>query len=70
MTPVDFILFGGDSSPNAPIHSVMTAMKKSLLIFGASSEYEVVGYYFNGENMVLEIQPIEENEDGTNSRDC
>lgn len=55
MKPIEFVMFSGDSSPNTPIYQFMGAMEKDVLIVSKSEEYEITGYYLDGERMVLEI---------------
>lgn len=57
MKPIDFVVFDGDSSPNTPVIHIAEAMNKSIKIFGADGEYEVLSYYYDRKegHMVLEI---------------
>lgn len=55
MTPIDFVLFEGDSNPNQPVHEVVQAMKNTIKIFVDGSELEVYSYYFHAGQMVLEL---------------
>ena len=56
MTPIDFVVFGGDSEPNQPAYQVAEAMAQPIKIFGPDGEYEVLSYYRDGFNMVLEVR--------------
>lgn len=56
MTPIDFVVYEGDSMPNQPAYfRVAEAMQKPIKIHSFSSEWEVVGYYFDDGHMVLDI---------------
>lgn len=56
MTPIDFVIFDGDSSPNTPAYKVAEAMTKPIKIFVAECEFIVLGYYMNQGAMVLDIE--------------
>jgi hypothetical protein len=47
MTPVDFVLFDGDSSPNTPVYVIAEAMKRSILVHSAGGEHEILSYYYD-----------------------
>jgi hypothetical protein len=49
-------MYSGDSEPNMPIYKVAEAMEKPLVIRGAGGEFEVLSYYCDGTNMVIDIQ--------------
>ena len=55
MTPIDFVVFGGDSEPNQPAYQVAEAMSQPIKIIGSDGEYEVLSYYRDGPHMVLEV---------------
>ena len=55
MTPIDFILFNGDSNPNQPTWEVAAAMRKPIIITDGILEFDVLSYYFTEDGMVLEI---------------
>lgn len=55
MTPIEFVVFGGDSEPNQPVYQVAEAMTQPIKIIGPDGEYEAVSYYRDGTQMVLEI---------------
>lgn len=57
MKPIEFIHFGGDSSPNTPVHKIYEAMENHIKIFDGRGEFEILSYYYNEEDkcMVLEI---------------
>lgn len=59
MTPIDFVVFGGDSEPNTPVFLIHEAMNKPLRILGPNGEYEPIGYYFDDGQMVLDIRSKE-----------
>jgi hypothetical protein len=56
MTPIDFVLFNGDSTPNLPVVYVAEAMQRPLRILSADKEFEVCSYYFDDGEMVLELK--------------
>ena len=56
MTPIEFVVFDGDSEPNQPAYQVAEAMSHPIKIIGPDDEYEVLSYYRDGPNMVLEIR--------------
>ena len=60
MTPIDFILFDGDSSPNTPCYKIAEAMQKTVRIESNDGPYEVLSYFFDETDgkMVLDIQRI------------
>jgi hypothetical protein len=60
MTPIEFVVFGGDSEPNQPVYQVAEAMTQPIKIIGPDGEYEAVSYYLWGASMVLEIRSKEE----------
>jgi hypothetical protein len=59
MTPVDFVLFDGDSSPNTPVRDIYEAMKWPLVIQGEFGDFQILSYYYSEEleRMVLDIEP-------------
>lgn len=60
MTPIEFVLFDGDSEPNRPVHEVADAMRTALRIVGPDlTEYEVYSYYYDSGQMVLELKESE-----------
>ncbi len=59
MTPIEFVVFGGDSEPNQPVYKVAEAMTKPIKIIGPDVEYEILSYYLWGASMVLEIRSKE-----------
>lgn len=56
MTPIEFVVFGGDSEPNQPAYQVAEAMSQPIKIIGPDGEYEALSYYRDGLNMVLEVR--------------
>jgi len=56
MKPIEFVVFDGDSSPNAPVHKVAEAMNKEIIIAAADGDYEILSYYMTDEGMVLDIE--------------
>jgi hypothetical protein len=56
MTPIDFVIFDGDSTPNQPVNQIAEAMHKPIQIYSDGKEWEVVGYYWADGRMVLDIQ--------------
>ena len=61
MTPINFINFDGDSSPNTPIFAISEAMRKDIQIIGHSGDMEVLSYYYDQRQhlMVLEVDYIQ-----------
>ena len=55
MTPIDFVVFEGDSMPNQPVYQIAEAMQKPIKIHSFNGEWEVIGYYFDDGHMVLDI---------------
>ena len=59
MTPVDFVVFDGDSTPNMPACLVAEAMTTPIRVFtGPGKEAEVVGYYYSDKDkcFVLDVE--------------
>jgi hypothetical protein len=56
MTPIEFVIFDGDSTPNQPVHQISEAMSKPIRIFSAEKEWEVIGYYYADGQMTLDIR--------------
>jgi hypothetical protein len=56
MTPIEFVIFEGDSTPNQPVYQIAEAMQKTIRIFGGSKEWEVLSYYWHEGHMTLDIQ--------------
>lgn len=63
MSPIEFVVFDGDSSPNTPTIYIAEAMKNNIKILGAEGEYEVLSYYYNHKEcrMVIDIGRVSEN---------
>jgi hypothetical protein len=59
MTPIDFVVFDGDSEPNTPAYAIAEAMRQPLRIVSASKNWEVCSYYYDEGQMVLEIKTAE-----------
>lgn len=55
MTPLDFVVYDGNSEPNTPVHRIAEAMRLPLKIVSAFGDWEVVSYYYDDGQMVLEI---------------
>jgi hypothetical protein len=55
MTPIEFVVFNGDSDPNMPVHQVAEAMYKDIIIRTAQYDFEVLSYFYDDGLMVLEI---------------
>jgi hypothetical protein len=55
MTPIDFVVFGGDSDPNAPVFALAEALREDLVVIGPDGPMEVLSYYMQNGRMVLEI---------------
>lgn len=58
MTPIDFVIFDGDSTPNLPVHQVAEAMHKPIRIYSAEKEWEVIGYYYADGQMMLDLKEV------------
>ncbi len=56
MTPIEFVVFGGDSDPNQPAYQVAEAMTQPIKIIGPDGDYEALSYYLDGPHMVLEVR--------------
>lgn len=56
MTPADFVLFDGDSSPDTPIIKIHEALKKPIVISDGENSYTVLSYYYSKGRMVLDIE--------------
>lgn len=58
MTPIDFLVFDGDSTPNAPAWKVADAMKRAIVIRSNGKKYVVLSYYLDDDvgRMVLDIE--------------
>jgi len=55
VTPIEFVVFNGDSDPNMPVHQVAEAMYKDIIIRTAQYDFEVWSYFYDDGQMVLEI---------------
>lgn len=55
MTPIDFVVFDGDSCPNDPIFQLASALRNPIKIFGGNGEMQILSYYLDGDTMVLEV---------------
>ena len=62
MTPIEFVVFAGDSEPNIPAYAIAEAMRRPLRIVSDKKEWEVSSYYYDEGQMVLEIKAAEEPE--------
>ena len=56
MTPIEFVIFDGDSNPNLPVYQVAEAMHKPIRIFSGDKEWEVIGYYYADNQMTLDLK--------------
>jgi len=56
MTPIEFVIFEGDSTPNQPVYQIAEAMHKPLKIYSSDKEWEVFGYYWHEGYMTLELK--------------
>ena len=56
MTPIEFVVFEGDSNPNQPVHEIADAMHKPIEIHSSNAEWEVIGYHWSEGRMVLDIK--------------
>jgi hypothetical protein len=57
MTPLDFIKFSGDSTPNMPVYKWSDALEQDIRIVSQHGSLEVLSYYYHLEKkcMVLEV---------------
>jgi len=56
MSPIDFVIFNGDSKPNTPACNVANAMGLPIRIHSNNKEFEILSYYLNKGQMTLEIE--------------
>ncbi len=56
MTPIDFVVHKGGSSPNQGVLYVAEAMREDVVITAEDGEYEVLSYYMANGRMCLDIQ--------------
>ena len=56
MTPIEFVIFEGDSKPNQPVYQVAEAMQKPIKIHSGDKNWVVRSYFFHEGHMVLEIE--------------
>lgn len=58
MTPIDFVVFDGDSSPNTPVREVADAMSRHIEIRSADGDWEILSYYLDEVTgrMILNIE--------------
>jgi len=56
MTPIEFVVFEGDSNPSQPVYEIAEAMHKPIEIHSSSAAWEVIGYHWNEGHMVLDIK--------------
>jgi hypothetical protein len=57
MTPVEFVIYGGDSQPNTPVYRIAEAMQSDCKVVGPKGEMEILSYYFDQDSgrMILEV---------------
>ncbi len=62
MTPVEFVIYGGDSQPNTPVYRIAEAMQSDCKVVGPKGEMEILSYYFDQDSgrMVLEVGYLQE----------
>jgi len=62
MTPIDFVVYSGDSQPNMPVFRVAEAMQAQCKVFGPKGEMEILSYYCDPDSgcMVLEVDYLSE----------
>lgn len=60
MSPIEFVLFNGDSNPNQPVYQIAEAMQNHIKILGPACEYRILSYYCDDGKMVLEIEEVVE----------
>ena len=56
MTPIEFVIFEGDSTPNQPVYQIAEAMHKPLKIYSGDKEWEVFGYHWHEGYMTLDLK--------------
>ena len=56
MTPIEFVVFEGDSKPYQPVYQVAEAMQKPIRIYSGDQEWTVLSYFFHEGQMILEIE--------------
>jgi hypothetical protein len=56
MTPIDFVIFEGDSTPNQPVYQIAEAMSKPIRIYSADKEWEVLSYHWHEGHMTLDLK--------------
>jgi hypothetical protein len=49
MTPLDFVIYKGNSSPNTPCYLIAEAMKKPIRVFTSDGETKILSYYYSEE---------------------
>ena len=61
MTPMEFINFDGDSSPDTDILDIHKAMNTDIEILAFDGDYTILSYYFdeNSKKMILDIKKKE-----------
>ena len=59
MTPIDFVVFDGDSAPNDPVYTLAEALRKPVVVIGPDGPMKVLSYYMHEGQMVLELGEIE-----------
>ena len=55
MTPIEFVIFSGDSEPNIPAYAIAKAMQLPVRIISSEKDWMVSSYYYAEGQMVLEI---------------
>ena len=60
MTPIEFVVFDGDSCPNDSVFQLAEALRKDIVVIGPAGEMAVLSYYMDDGRMVLEVGYKEE----------
>jgi hypothetical protein len=56
MSPIDFILFNGDSDPNQPVYQIAEAMQEPIRIRSQWGDCQILSYYWEDGVMVLDVE--------------
>lgn len=62
MTPIEFVIYGGDSQPNTPVYQIAEAMQRDCKVIGPKGDMEILSYYFDQDSgrMILEVGYLQE----------
>ena len=61
MTPLNFVVYDGDSQPNTPAYKIAEALQRDIKIRSRINDWEVLSYYYDEHDhcMVLDIGKIQ-----------